>query len=367
MNSNLQKEGIRVKRDKNFFRGCLIGGAIGDALGWPVEFMRCNDIFRKYGENGVTGLSVGKNGKAEISDDTQMTIFSAEGILRANTRMKLKGICHVPSVVYHAYLRWLHTQGYPKIDELNETYNGCYCGIYDGWIIKINELHHRRAPGNTCISALQSKKMGTIEEPINNSKGCGGVMRVAPIGLLCNKDRAFELACECAALTHGHQSGYLSAGVLAHIVASLVDGLNLEKAVSDATSELKKYQGHEECSRIIEKAVALSKDDIDPRMAISLLGEGWVGEEAIAIAIYCALKYKNDFRKALCLSVNHNGDSDSTGAITGNILGAYLGIDNIPAEWANQVELSGVLAQLADDLLLGFEDTETWCEKYPGF
>ncbi len=100
-----------MKKDKDHFRGCLLGGAIGDALGWPVEFLSLSEIKKKYGEEGITGLVAGINGKAEITDDTQMTLFTAEGLLRAESRGRGKGICHPSSVVYYAYLRWLHTQG----------------------------------------------------------------------------------------------------------------------------------------------------------------------------------------------------------------------------------------------------------------
>jgi ADP-ribosylglycohydrolase len=93
------------KRSKEYFRGCLLGGAIGDALGWPVEFLKLNEIKKKYGEDGITDLVAGINGKAEITDDTQMTLFTAEGLLRAENRGRKKGICHIPSVVYYAYLR----------------------------------------------------------------------------------------------------------------------------------------------------------------------------------------------------------------------------------------------------------------------
>jgi ADP-ribosylglycohydrolase len=113
-------------------------------------------------------------------------------------------------VVYNAYLRWLHTQGYPKSKD-HDT-------IYDGWLIGVKELYAQRGPGSTCLSALLSGKMGTIKQPINNSKGCGGVMRAAPVGLLYGKDKAFQIACECAAITHGHPSGYFSAGILACII-----------------------------------------------------------------------------------------------------------------------------------------------------
>lgn len=151
-----------MKRDQNHFRGCLVGGAIGDALGWPVEFLKLTEIIKRFGSDGIMDLVINQLGKAEITDDTQMTLFTAEGILRAQTRIQLKGHCHVPSVVYYAYQRWLFTQGYPQIENFKWA--------YDGWLINKKELYARRAPGNSCISALASKRQGAIEAPINNRK-----------------------------------------------------------------------------------------------------------------------------------------------------------------------------------------------------
>jgi len=169
------------RKRKEFFRGCLLGGAVGDALGWPVEFIRLDDIKKRYGEQGIENLVLNDTGTAEITDDTQLTLFTAEGLLRASTRGNLKGICHIPTVVYHAYIRWLHTQGM-KCKGKEEIIENL-----DGWVSKIKGLYARRAPGNTCLSALSSGKMGTVEKPINNSKGCGGVIRVAPVGLMFDK------------------------------------------------------------------------------------------------------------------------------------------------------------------------------------
>ncbi|WHZ01130.1 ADP-ribosylglycohydrolase family protein [Neobacillus sp. YX16] len=337
------------------FRGCLIGGAIGDALGWPVEFLRLDEIKRKYGTQGITNLVKGRSNLVEITDDTQMTIFTAEGLLRAENRGRNKGIAHIPSVVHRSYLRWLNTQGVGNDVEK------------DGWIHSIKALHTRRAPGNTCLDALISGRMGTMEEPLNNSKGCGGVMRTAPIGLVFKKEEAFKLGCESAAITHGHPSGYLSAGALSYIIAAIIEGINLEIAVEQALEECKKYPSNQECSTLIEKAITLVKSDKPVIQAIESLGEGWVGEEALAISIYSALKYQDDFEKAVFTAVNHNGDSDSTGAITGNILGAYLGINGIPQNWVSDVELSKELSQLADDLVKTYEDSEEWHQKYPGW
>lgn len=326
-----------MRISKEYFRGCLLGGAIGDALGWPVEFLTKDQIKEEYGENGIIDLVIGKNGKAEITDDTQMTLFTAEGLLTA-----LEGgiDTNILDYVYNSYLSWLHTQGVRVSSNILRT----------SWLLEIEELYATRAPGTTCLTALKSGIMGRLETHINNSKGCGGVMRVAPIGLMFEGKESFDLACRCAAITHGHPSGYISAGILACIIAEIVAGNDIEDAIDIAVNMAKKYIGHEECTEAIERALELAEVDILPEVAIKTLGEGWVGEEALAIAIYCCLKYKDDFKTAIITAVNHDGDSDSTGAITGNILGAYMGINKIPTEWVKDLELKEVIVEISDDI-----------------
>jgi ADP-ribosylglycohydrolase len=341
-------EKVISKKDKEHFAGCLLGGAIGDALGWL------------YSQQGVADLDCEENGKAKITDDTQLTLFTAEGLLRAETRRREKGACYPPSVVYYAYLRWLHTQGYPQDANKSE--------IYNGFLIKTKELHVSRSPGKTSISALLSGKYGKLHELINDSKGCGGVKRVAPVGLYTSGETAFELGCECAALTHGHPSGYLAAGVFAHIITALITGLEPKEAILEALDILADYQDYEECNRSIRQAIKLAQSDQEPAEAVKLLGEGKVAEEALAIAVYLALKYSTDFKKAICTAVDFNGGSSKTvAALTGNILGAYLGMRAIPAEWIEKVELKEVILQIADDLLLGYKGTLDWWHRYPGY
>ncbi|MSS24027.1 ADP-ribosylglycohydrolase family protein [[Clostridium] innocuum] len=122
---------------------------------------------------------------------------------------------------------------------------------------------------------------------------------------------------------------------------------------------------------LIDKAIALSKEDIDDLEAIRELGQGWVAEETLAIAIYCSLKYSDDFDKAIIASVNHSGDSDSTGTVTGNILGAYLGLKSIPKKYLDNLELKDVILEIADDLYndckiseYGSYHDEIWEQKY---
>ena len=195
------------------FLGCLLGGAVGDALGAPVEFMKRSEILQRFGPNGIGAYAPAHGGLGRITDDTQMTLFTAEGLLRGWVRGAFSGITTYSGVTSHAYLRWLQTQGVEPAFEINPSGE-------TGWLSENRELHSRRAPGNTCVSAL--KGMQSFGEPArNDSKGCGGVMRVAPVGLFMSRlgaevlpEDAFRLGQEIAALTHGHPTGSLTAGVL---------------------------------------------------------------------------------------------------------------------------------------------------------
>jgi len=114
----------------------------------------------------------------------------------------------------------------------------------------------------------------------------------------------------------------------------------------------------------------LAGSDLPRDAAIAQLGEGWVAEEALAISVYCALRARN-FKDGVILAVNHDGDSDSTGSITGNLLGTMHGSKAIPREWLAQLELRDVIAELAEDLY-AFPDWDIEFEgqiwrKYPGW
>ena len=152
--------------------------------------------------------------------------------------------------------------------------------------------------------------------------------------------------------------------MLSCIISCIIEGMEIDEAINCAISFAKDMDGYCECVEAVEKAVKLSKDDLVDTDAIRMIGEGWTSDEVLAIAIYSSLKYKDDFKKALICSVNHDGDSDSTGAICGNILGAYLGIDNIPKEWIDVIELKDLLENISTDLLTGYEESEEWFEKY---
>lgn len=335
--------------------GCILGGAIGDALGAAIEVLSDAEIRSRFGPKGVSGYELAYGRRGAITDDTQMTLFTAEGLIRANTRQALRGICHPPSIIHHAYLRWLHTQGVACLDEV------------DGWLVEQPVLHHRRAPGDTCLSALQATKLGDFPEIADNlSKGCGGVVRVAPVGIV-GPDSAFDLGLKAAAITHGHPSGHLSAAAFASIVADIFDGCTLPTAIAQSRAKLEPYHYADEVLVALDNAVELAGRQ--PDSVVSELGEGWVGEEALAIYLFCALTAK-DFRSGVLCAVNHGGDSDSTGSITGNLLGAMAGIDAIPDDWVCELEGEHVIRTVAEDLVGHFlegRSAESDLARYPGW
>lgn len=322
----------------------MLGGALGDALGAPVEFMSIGEIRTRYGPDGIRDLDEAWGRIGAITDDTQMALFTAEGALRARTRAEVKGMGNPAVAAYAAYQRWLRTQtegppsprphgSFPQLDVLPELYS-------------------RRAPGNTCLSALESGKFGSQTSPINDSKGCGGVMRVAPVGL-AGFHTPFEVGCRFAAVTHGHPSGWLAAGALALIVHRLVEGSGLLDVIQGTVRRLADEGSRaDETRRAIEQAVELTQRDVAEPEVVERLGGGWVAEEALAIGLFASLSAEGDVARGLRLAVNHSGDSDSTGAIAGNILGASLGEESLPTTWLARLELVDVIERLADDLVV---------------
>ncbi|MFB4281497.1 MULTISPECIES: ADP-ribosylglycohydrolase family protein [unclassified Nonomuraea] len=388
-------------------RGCLLGGAIGDALGAPIEFQSLREIRRDHGADGISGYVTTWRGKTGlITDDTQMTLFTVEGLLAARAataqasgaggeglgaaREPAEVVGEVVGAVRQAYLRWLDTQRNPDPPPAALPHQ-------TGRLREETWLYSRRAPGSACLSGLHRPFPGPAAwgepGPVNpDSKGCGTVMRSAPFGLAraagpsdpgrttagepsdpgrtttgepsgpgrgtagepsdpgrIGAREAFELAAACAQITHGHPTGYLAAGAFAAIIARLMAGAALEPAVRQAMDLLSTYPGHEETTTALRAALLLAATGEHSPEAVESLGGAWVAEEALAIGVYCAL-VEPAVDRALLLSVNHSGDSDSTGSVCGNLLGALHGTAALPAAWLAPLEGRDTIERLAAEL-----------------
>ncbi|GAB3676653.1 ADP-ribosylglycohydrolase family protein [Saccharopolyspora tripterygii] len=363
--------------------GCFLGGALGDALGADLEFATAAQITERFGPTGPSGLREAYGVHGAITDDTQMTLFTAEGLIRGSIAARTLGAEDPLPEVQLAYQRWLHTQGVewdasagPFLDDHP---------LPDGWLVEVPNLFRTRAPGKTIFRALtdfgDGNPAGSLTQKINNSKGCGGAMRAAPVSLTSTDPaEVFELAARTAALTHSHPAGYHSAGALAVIVQQALLGRSLDDGVWLALQVLETWDDHEETTEAIKAAVGLAAEGVpSPERIAEALGGGWVGEEAVAIAVCAALAAGEDVELALKIAVHHDGDSDSTGAICGNIVGALQGVGELPLDWLAELELRDVIEQVALDCVAefgrgGFQpgraaieppSDQDWNERYP--
>lgn len=348
-------------------RGSLVGGAAGDALGYEVEFMKLPSIIKRFGEKGIRDYVLDYNGIAEFSDDTQMSLFTAEGLLTAIAAGKVSDK-DILAYIIKAYEHWYHTQSCAPVQ------------ISESWLSHIKALWSSRAPGITCMSALQTISMSSDAPVVNNSKGCGGVMRVAPIGIFSaahpqtlDLEHAGYLAGYAADITHKHPLSTYSSMALAMIVAECIAYYKvdrekfrfivLERVFKLLRLYFKKNRYLAQLSNLISKAIDLAESEKSDSDAIRELGEGWVAEETLAIAVFSVMRYIGDFEKCVCCAVNHDGDSDSTGAVAGNIIGAILGYSAIPQKYIMNLELYDVILSVADDLA-GISSDEQMKERY---
>ena len=369
-----QREEYMRLRTKDRIRGSMMAGAAGDALGYTVEFMSRRSIIAQYGSKGITKFDLSSDGKALVSDDTQMTLFTACGMLMGVTRGYMRGIGGQPEkYVDGAYLDWYYTQTGRKKKMLTDDFHYT-------WLRDLPELAHRRAPGNTCLSACESLLQG--KEVQNHSKGCGGIMRVAPMALLMagywsryksfyNVQQMDEAGAEVAAVTHKHPLAFLPSAMLTHLIYRVIrmEENEIKANIADIALETINvldniYKGEYEedkhfLANLTRMAVKLATNSKSDAENIRMLGEGWTGDEAWAIALYCVVRHIGSIEDAIIAAVNHDGDSDSTGAVCGNIMGAIYGYEAMKhkrlfcqqgKELEKTLELSNIILTLADDL-----------------
>lgn len=390
-------------------RACLLGGTLGDALGAPLEFMRRADMEARM---DCRSLPQSEGDVLRFTDDTQMTLFTAEALLRAGTlppipspvmptlqsslraaefqhstkddlgqvletvmvehykeaqarapqrlRVKQPEAC----MLYMAYRDWRQTQQRPRSQEESAGYGSL--------LLRYQGLWEQRSPDTTCMASLEAKDF----YPHNDRKGSGTIMRAASVGLYVPKGEhslynAFELGQQSARLTHGHPVAILAAGLWAVLVHALAHGMLVDEAFETVRKFLftwRKVQPGKNAKgrrtayqkgamRLMESAqllngLLLAQKLADNGPAATLppgLGQGWVAEEALAISLYCALAHLRS-EQALCTAIFHDGDSDTTGLLTGQLWGLLHGEQGLPAALLHKLEMRPTLLALADAL-----------------
>ncbi|MEU3172475.1 ADP-ribosylglycohydrolase family protein [Streptomyces sp. NPDC007000] len=360
--------GRREQQDfRSRVRGTLLGVALGDALGAPVDGRDVDAIRQAHGAAGITGLAPAHGRRGAVTHLTQMTLFSVDGLIRAQVRRDT-GAWHPPTDLHRAYLRWATTQRDWGPDERREE---------DGWLAREEWLYARRDPARALLIGLGDERMGTPEAPKNpREAGPEAAARSAPFGLLVGWEPQLvaQLAVECAAQTHGHPTACLAAGAYAVIVHGLARGESPDTAVQRALALLAARPGHQPVSDALQQALGAVRQGMPTPERVSRLSGAGAAEGLVAVAVYCAL-VGEDVRHGLCLAVNQDGPSAAAGALTGGLLGVLYGETALPPAWLAELEGRPTLLELADDFAMEMTQgpalhgpggsSPAWMARYP--
>lgn len=317
-----------ITRDK--IAGAVYGLALGDALGRGTEFMKLKQIHKTYGKIGYMPMPF----PALFTDDTQMTIAVARALEDSRSLTPRELV----RTLTNEFIRW-KAQDEP------------------------------RAPGVTCMTAIgklqQTRKhhMSWTYASVIASKGCGANMRVLPTAMIPNLDVALGSSQLQAALTHGHPVALAASELTALAIRWAAEGVDLidlpgmlfQRASTQRNVYRRDWLGvlenrwgrqgeyvmpmaWERMQYVLTNVDMALQRSGEIKDVCAVLGEAWIAEEALATALYFAIKYQDDPTFAISMAARTNGDSDSIACITGAIIGAARGEGYWPQQWTRRME-----------------------------
>lgn len=339
---------------RSSYRGCLLGLAVGDAMGYTVDNRSWQEIQRDYGPHGLLGYDL-VNGYADVTSYTQLAAFTCNGLLFGLTRGQMMGKM-APFIKYIGLSsrEWAASQrpwGRPS---------RTHC-----WLLRKPELCRRHCMDTRMLDTLGRENLGTLETPVNGFPSPGGITTAIGVGLFFHEDRMDQqeidrLGAEAVALTHGSPGAFLSGAVLAHIVSRLIGEPEtpLKPLVMEAVEAMKEQFGHQysqayEVATLVRHAITYAESPgLNQVEVMERLGCD-TAAQVLSGAVYACLVSQGDFDTAMIAAVNHSGRSAAVGAIVGAILGICLGEEALPDFYIECLEPAEVLRELADDLYTG--------------
>lgn len=344
---------MHSKRDH--YRGCLLGLAIGDAMGYPVDTRTWSQIQEDYGPYGLMGYDL-RNGYAEVSSHTQIAAFSCNGLLLGQTRGQVYGKM-APFVRYVGLSQQEWAIGQRRYDQPGR--NHC-------WVFRVSEMRHRHCTDTRMVETLNRGKLGSLEDPVNRYDTPGSLASGIAAGIFADSGRLKQpesdrLGAECVALTHGHPLAFLPGAAVAHLISNCLRQPEkpLKLLVREMLRALQEQFVREyprevgQITALVEQAVSLAEERLtQPVTAMERL-KCDTGAEVLAGAVYAALFCEDDFDNAMVIAANHSGRSAAVSCLTGAILGARMGEEGLPDFYMDGLYIADVLRELADDLITG--------------
>ena len=280
------------------FRGCLLGLAVGDAVGSPFEGVDGYGIYTTFGRAIDLVRSPPVDGDLQYTDDTEMAVGVAEALVETGRAD--------PDALAAAFAR-----------------------NYDP----------RRGYGHSVKKILQAMKDGgdwrhlAATDLPGGSWGNGGAMRVAPVGLFFHRDldQVDREAAASAAVTHRHPVGIDGARLLALAVAMAAQPDAFGRVAF--FSELYGRARTDEFREKVERAATAGPD-----LAPSALGTSVAAHESVVTAILCFDQYHDAYDEVLAAALRAGGDVDTIAAMAGALSGARLGVAAIPPHLLARLE-----------------------------
>jgi ADP-ribosyl-[dinitrogen reductase] hydrolase len=301
-------------------RGALFGLAVGDALGAAVEFMPAGTFqpVTDYRAGGPHGLAPG-----EWTDDTSMALALADSIGSVGWDLNDQA---------RRYVAWWQVGDYSVTGRCFDIGITTRLGLY-----RFLQCHDARQSGDTSPRA----------------SGNGSIMRLAPVPIAFGQelhadvDRFVERLIESSLPTHGSPQCRSACAYMGLIMAGLMDGLSREEVLSPAWLPVARLLAG---ATFDEEVAEVARGSFRQRQPPAIRGSGYVVRslEAALWAFHAA----DDFRTAVLAAVNLGDDADTTGAVCGQLAGAYWGERGIPAEWRNGLAKPCILDQLLRRLIL---------------
>lgn len=337
------------------YRGCLLGLAIGDAMGYPVDTKTWQQIQEEYGPYGLMGYDL-RNGYAEVSSHTQIAAFSCNGLLLGQTRGQVYGKM-APFVRYVGLAQQEWAIGQRRYDQPSR--NHC-------WVFRVSEMRHRHCTDTRMVETLNRGKLGSLEDPVNRHDTPASLASAIAAGIFADPGRLQQqeidrLGAECVALTHGHPLAFLPGAVAAHLIGGCLrqPEKRLTALIKEALSAMQEQFVREyprevsQITALVEQAVSLAEERLTRPYDVMERLKCDTGAEVLAGAVYAALLCEEDFDNAMIIAVNHSGRSAAVSCLTGAILGARLGEQALPEFYMEGLYIADVLRDLADDLVQG--------------
>ena len=340
---------------RDTYRGCLLGLAIGDAMGYPADTKTWPQIQEEYGPYGLMGYDL-RNGYAEISSHTQIAAFSCNGLLLGLTRGQVYGKM-APFVRYAALAQQEWAAGQRRYDQPSR--NHC-------WVFRVPEMRQRHCTDTRMVETLNRGRLGSLEDPVNKHDTPASLASAIAAGLFADTGKlkqaeADRLGAECVAVTHGHPLAFLPGAMTAHLISGCLRHPDrpLRLLIKDALSALQEQFVREyprevgQVTALTEQAMSLAEERLmRPVDAMERL-KCDTGAEILAGALYAVLLCEEDFDNAMVIAVNHSGRSAAVSCLTGAILGARLGEQMLPEFYMDGLYIADALRDLADDLVTG--------------